>query len=294
MKTHLLKQLRRQYGADCNMMYRSLLIAFIILICSFVADAQTQGDSITLRVQVIDSGNLEAIPFANIVAYQNGVQTGVATSNFDGFGSLKLKKGAYDVKAVYIGYEINQRKNISIVNIKDSVLIIRLKGSGEICCIEYVTCCCCGGCFDHYDEYAGIDWWHAMWTPYRNWYDQWKEKKTAKHKRPQEVLPCVSPMIKEDTTEETIVSADTLINSRIVAVGSLSDDVKIYPNPCSDVLHISLVDKIQMLNAEGKVIREESINGTELEIKVNDLANGIYYLNYEKEGKRGTKKVVVQ
>ncbi len=290
MKTHLQKQLRRQYAADCNIICRSLLIAFIILIYSFVADASCNIDTANgaIRVLLKDKANQEAIPFANIVAYQNGVQVAVGTSDMDGLCIIKhLTPGKYDVKGIYVGYEAQMIKGVVVGKCKTVDITLNL--SGGIVCFD--CCCCCFGC----GNYPGIDWWHVMWTPYRDWYNKWKEKKAAKHNKPTELLPYVPPMIKEDTVKETetIVSADTLANAKLIAAENLNNEVNIYPNPCYDILHIDVVNKIQILNAEGKVLREENANNEAVEIKVSDLAKGMYYLNYEKEGKRGTKKVVV-
>ena len=82
-------------------MFRKIyLLAVGLLVCSFNSFAQNNSGGI--KVTLKDKSNNEAIPFANVVAYQNGVQVGVATTNMDGEAIIKpLAPGKYDVKAAY-------------------------------------------------------------------------------------------------------------------------------------------------------------------------------------------------
>ena len=142
MKTNLLRQLRWQYAADCEMMQRSLLVAFIILLCSFIGEAQTAQDSACFQVHLIDAQNNEDIPFANIVAYQNGVQVGVGTTDMDGNCHIGyLAAGKYDLKGVYVGYQASELKGVIAETRKVVDVTIKLKnGEGVLLC---GGCCCC-------------------------------------------------------------------------------------------------------------------------------------------------------
>src|SRR5687768_6168880 len=107
-------------------MFRKIyLFAVGLLICSFNSFAQnnTGGIKITLK----DKNNNEAIPFANVVAYQGGVQVGVATTNMDGEATIKpLPPGKYDVKGIYVGYQPSEVKGILVGEGKTAYVNIAL------------------------------------------------------------------------------------------------------------------------------------------------------------------------
>lgn len=88
----------------CRKIY---LFAVGLLLCGFSALAQNNTGAI--KVLLKDKGNNEAIPFANVVVYQGGVQVGVGTTNMDGEAVIKpLTPGKYDVKGVYVGYQASE------------------------------------------------------------------------------------------------------------------------------------------------------------------------------------------
>lgn len=122
-------------------MFRKIyLFAVGLLICSFNSFAQnnTGGIKITLR----DKANNEAIPFANVVAYQGGVQVGVATTNMDGEAIIKpLPPGKYDVKGIYVGYQPSEVKGVLVGEGKTAYVDIKLaNGDGvNLEAVEIVT-----------------------------------------------------------------------------------------------------------------------------------------------------------
>ena len=103
--------------------------------------AQNTGGAI--KVTLRDKGNGETIPFANVVAYQGGVQVGVGTTDMDGVAYIKpLSPGKYDVKGVYVGYQAQEIKGIVVGESKTAYVTIELSnGEGvrleEVMVIEY-------------------------------------------------------------------------------------------------------------------------------------------------------------
>lgn len=88
-------------------LFKSLLF---VLAANFVyaQSGQIQG-------KIIDKATGEGIPFANIVAEQNGVQKGGASTDFDGNYSIKpLNPGKYDVKISYVGYQPSETKGVIV------------------------------------------------------------------------------------------------------------------------------------------------------------------------------------
>lgn len=111
-------------------MFRKIyLFAVGLLVCSFTAFAQNNTGAI--KVTLKDKGNNEAIPFANVVAYQGGVQVGVATTDMDGVAIIKpLPPGKYDVKGVYVGYQAQEFKGVVVGEGKTAYVDIALS-NGE-------------------------------------------------------------------------------------------------------------------------------------------------------------------
>ena len=86
-------------------MVRGLRFLFIISLAAVtIANAQVgQGG---LKGKVLDKGNNEPIPFANVVVEMNGNQVAGTTTDFDGNFFIKpLAPGKYDVKATYVGFQ---------------------------------------------------------------------------------------------------------------------------------------------------------------------------------------------
>lgn len=83
-----------------------LAVVFGIL---FSLSALAQNNNGAIKITLQDNATKEAIPFANVVAYKDGVQVGVATTNMDGEAFIKpLGPGKYTVKGVYVGYQAKE------------------------------------------------------------------------------------------------------------------------------------------------------------------------------------------
>lgn len=122
-------------------MFKKIYLSFIgLVICGLTAVAQNNTGAI--KVVLKDKGNNETIPFANVVAYQNGVQVGVGTTNMDGECVIKpLPPGKYDVKGVYVGYQASETKGVVVGEGKTAYVTISLStGEGvNLAEVEVVT-----------------------------------------------------------------------------------------------------------------------------------------------------------
>ncbi len=86
------------------------IVAFLFL----GASAFAQNTNGAIKVLLKDKTTGETIPFANIVAYQNGVQVGVATTDMDGYAMIKpLAPGKYDIQV----FQFNNRRYIFCIGI---------------------------------------------------------------------------------------------------------------------------------------------------------------------------------
>lgn len=111
-------------------MLRKIYFSIItLLLAGFSVIAQNTGGAI--KVLLKDKTNGETIPFANVVAYQGGVQVGVGTTDMDGVAMIKpLSPGKYDVKGVYVGYQAQEIKGIVVGEAKTAYVTIELS-NGE-------------------------------------------------------------------------------------------------------------------------------------------------------------------
>jgi len=93
--------------------------------------ALAQGDNGAIKITLKDKNTGEAIPFANVVAYKDGVQVGVSTTNMDGEATIKpLSPGKYTVKGIYIGYQAAEVTNVVVGEGKTAYVALNL-ASGE-------------------------------------------------------------------------------------------------------------------------------------------------------------------
>ncbi|MCC6186513.1 MAG: T9SS type A sorting domain-containing protein [Chitinophagaceae bacterium] len=116
---------------------------------------------------------------------------------------------------------------------------------------------------------------------------------------------------KGDTTSKPInfvciVDEDTFrANPRVWGIDSISlsikniaetVEVKIYPNPASEVLHIQgagIGSSIALYDVQGRLVKSDIVNSASLSINIADVAAGNYILKIRnKEGAEGSAKIV--
>lgn len=71
-------------------------------------------------------------------------------------------------------------------------------------------------------------------------------------------------------------------------------NIKIYPNPANDNLTIEAPSKatIEILNVQGQLLLQQSIQETKTEIDISGLSTGIYYIKYQTEKDAAVKKLI--
>ncbi len=113
-------------------MLRNFYLTIIALIFTS-ASAIAQNTNGAIKVLLKDKTTGEAIPFANVVAYQNGLQVGVGTTDMDGYAMIKpLAPGKYDVKGVYVGYNPKQLTDINVTESSTKQVVLELDNGGGV------------------------------------------------------------------------------------------------------------------------------------------------------------------
>jgi outer membrane receptor for ferrienterochelin and colicin len=115
----------------------------VVLILFFGLSLQAQNDNGAIKIELKDKNTGESIPFANVVAYKDGVQIAVSTTNMDGEAVIKpLTPGKYTVKGIYVGYQAAEIKDVVVGEGKTAYITIPLSnGEGvkldEVVIMEY-------------------------------------------------------------------------------------------------------------------------------------------------------------
>lgn len=109
---------------------KKIYLSLVLVVFAGLA-ALAQNDNGAIKITLQDKTTKEAIPFANVVAYKDGVQVGVATTNMDGEAFIKpLAPGKYTVKGVYVGYQAAEIKDVLVGEGKTAYVTIPLS-NGE-------------------------------------------------------------------------------------------------------------------------------------------------------------------
>lgn len=83
-------------------MVRYIILLTLLLVGSVSLLAQTTG---SLQGKVVDIGNDEGLPFANVVLEKEGVQEAGTQTDFDGnYNFSNVQAGTYDLLVSYVGY----------------------------------------------------------------------------------------------------------------------------------------------------------------------------------------------
>ena len=105
------------------------IVAFLFIGASAIAQ-NTNG---AIKVLLKDKTTGESIPFANVVALQNGIQVGVGTTDMDGYAMIKpLAPGKYDIKGVYVGYKPTELKGINVSEGNTKAVTLDLNNDGGV------------------------------------------------------------------------------------------------------------------------------------------------------------------
>lgn len=113
-------------------MIKKIYFSLVILVLSGFS-MMAQDNNGAIKVVLIDKATKETIPFANIVAYQGGVQVAVSTTNMDGECIIKpLRPGKYNVKGVYVGYQASEIRDIVVGEGKTAYVTIALSNDGGV------------------------------------------------------------------------------------------------------------------------------------------------------------------
>ncbi len=97
--------------------------------------------------------------------------------------------------------------------------------------------------------------------------------------------------------QNTTVAADTLANQTETTEFQQVD--ALYPNPTTGRFSVTFSKaldnaRIQVLDSEGRVIRQIKVKGNKVDFDLSANAGGVYYVRIEQDGKVITKKVVKQ
>jgi len=105
----------------------------------------------------------------------------------------------------------------------------------------------------------------------------------------------------EDSVPLNGTTSSLVVNEKVTAIHSLSlnNSIQLFPIPAENVLYINIegyngAKQISMLNILGvEVKRIENLNSNQMKIDLQDLKNGIYFVNFETEFEQVTKRITI-
>jgi uncharacterized delta-60 repeat protein len=75
-------------------------------------------------------------------------------------------------------------------------------------------------------------------------------------------------------------------------------EISVYPNPVKDVIHINTGSDgnylIKIFSLDGKLIEQKRLRGKDLQMNINHLEKGMYFLNLSNDNFNHTKKIIKQ
>ena len=121
-------------------MLKKLTVLVSVLFAVSIAVAQSGG---TIKGKMLDKGNGEPLPFANVVLLKGGSQVAGTMTDFDGkFTFTALTPGKYNIQATYVGYQAIKVADV-VVNAGRITFVPDIKASSgsenldEFVVIEY-------------------------------------------------------------------------------------------------------------------------------------------------------------
>ena len=110
-------------------MFKKVLLTFGLLLVAELS-VLAQG---TLKGTIIDAKSKEPLPFANVIAKQDGKQVLVGVSDFDGVYTIKpLPVGKYDLEVRSVGYATYIQTGISVKASGFTVVDVELKAEATV------------------------------------------------------------------------------------------------------------------------------------------------------------------
>jgi 1,4-alpha-glucan branching enzyme len=92
--------------------------------------------------------------------------------------------------------------------------------------------------------------------------------------------------------------AKTQVVAEIAEINSLPEEIRIYPNPATDVVTVSSgkpISKIEIWSVAGALLKQlDGLSENQIKILIGDFSPGIYFVHIFQENKRITKKLMVK
>ena len=89
-------------------MYR-FISSFLFFFCISITVSLSQNA--TLKGRVIDNSTGESLPYASVALLQDGVPINGASTDMDGYFTIKpIPPGTYNVRVSFIGYQTQEKE----------------------------------------------------------------------------------------------------------------------------------------------------------------------------------------
>ncbi len=101
-----------------------------------------------------------------------------------------------------------------------------------------------------------------------------------------------------DLLEKTRLAREIYLKTNISSREKSEKAFSCYPNPANDVINLNfhssaLSRRIYIINNDGKVLLDKSINGSNYQQNISTFKNGVYFIQVQEDSKISTQKIII-
>ena len=104
-----------------------------------------------------------------------------------------------------------------------------------------------------------------------------------------------SDPITDDTFEIKTFEFNAFASLSIKDINQIINDVRVYPNPASEIVNISAaetIDRVSVYDLTGRVIKQSNPNKSSFSLNINDLNKGVYLIKLNAGDKESITKLI--
>jgi hypothetical protein len=110
-----------------------------------------------------------------------------------------------------------------------------------------------------------------------------------------DILAAASDPLTDDTFQIKTFEFNALASLSVKDIDQMIQDVRLYPNPASEIVNISsaeTIDRVSVYDLTGRVIKQSNPNKSSFRLNISDLNKGVYLIKLNAGDKESTTKLI--
>lgn len=110
-----------------------------------------------------------------------------------------------------------------------------------------------------------------------------------------DITGAASDPLTDDTFEIKTFEFNALASLSVKDIDQMIQDVRLYPNPASEIVNISsaeTIDRVSVYDLTGRVIKQSNPNKSSFRLNISDLNKGVYLIKLNAGDKESTTKLI--